>query len=95
MKIPGPYAQAWKQYKRRRLALWLVFLSYLPGMVFLTWVLTKLHLGDDLEYLFLLWAGAFMLASARLISWRCLRCGKFYHLKWIVPISLCPEMPPL
>jgi len=79
------YTAAWRDYRKRRLVFWGVFLSYMPGAMALFFgvglPLSSLT-GIKADYFFYPIAGAWMLAflitRLRITSFLCPRCGKFF-----------------
>ena len=85
MTRPSHYAEAWNDYRKRRLVFAAVLLSYVPGVWLVAVPLSSLT-GIKSDYLGYPAAGAWMLAflitSARLTLFPCPRCGKHFVKSW-------------
>jgi hypothetical protein len=65
-----------------RRTMWIVWLSGVPvmalaGLLDLPWLIGPIAV---------VWMGAYIVTSVRVVTARCPRCDEFYHLKW--PIGL-------
>jgi hypothetical protein len=79
------YAEAWNEYRKRRLIFAAVLLSYVPG-VWLAAVPISLLTGIKSDYFAYPAMGAWMLAFLvtwlRLATFRCPRCGNHFFTSW-------------
>jgi hypothetical protein len=78
------YAAQWNEYRRRRRIYWILFLSYVPGVVLvgfpLAYYFSSEWLGMSVAGL---WMLAWVVARMRMYNWRCPRCGDwFFHTFW-------------
>jgi hypothetical protein len=82
-RFVGPYSTRWSDYKRRRNLFWLVFLTYIPGVVILGIPLSKLLHADSIVFVIVaLWMLAFVVVGNYWGFWKCPRCGKPFFRKW-------------
>jgi hypothetical protein len=89
MDQPADYTAAWRDYRKRRFVFWVVFLSYMPGvMAFFLGVGLPLAsmTGIKPDYFFFAIAGTWMLAfvvtNLRAVSFPCPRCGQHFFRTW-------------
>ena len=83
------YTAAWRDYRKRRLVFWAVFLGYIPGVLVLfvgIGLPISALIGIKPDYFFYPIAGswmlAFMIAGLRTGLFRCPRCGKWFFATW-------------
>src|SRR5260221_5189707 len=89
MSAHPDYSAAWRDYRRRRLIFWAVFLGYTPGgfvLFFVGGLPIAIHTGISPDYLFYPIAGSWMLAFL-IASWLvglfcCPRCRKWFFATW-------------
>jgi hypothetical protein len=83
--MQSDYAAAWRDYRKRAIIFWVIFLSYLPGVgvIFLmigpslaAW--TGIKLDNVGLMIALCWMIAFAIAGFRLSLFRCPRCGNSF-----------------
>jgi hypothetical protein len=88
------YRRQWQEYKRRNRIFWSIFLTYLPGVALIGFLLSRLF-GSDMVFLVLAisWMVAFLIAQTYLSNWKC---------PWeaippgpLVPQHTCEEVPAL
>ena len=75
------YTEDWRRYKKARNTLWLVFLSYLPGVPLVAWGVSKVVRRESSELwvpVALVWMAALVLATLRVYRWRCPKCEKSF-----------------
>ncbi len=83
------YAAAWREFRKRRLIFWAIFLGYIPG-VLIIWIAIGLPVsaltGIKPDYFFypiaLCWLFMFLIASLRVGLFRCPRCHKWFFATW-------------
>ena len=81
----GEYSAAWADYRRRARMFWFVFLTYLPGVLFLSrGVGAVFGIEQPFFEVAIVWMAAFALAGWYRNGWRCPRCGQpfFYRRFW-------------
>jgi hypothetical protein len=84
------YPAAWRELRRRRRFLWVLFLGYIPGVAalcFLVWLAVTMTAGSKqgevaCAIIALLWILAFAAAAIRLTLFRCPRCHRLFHSTW-------------
>ena len=77
----GPYAAAWRSYRRTSWAFWSLFVFYLPGLAFVSnaFGLTR-DGGGTITVAALLWLLLFAVIGYRKSNFSCPRCGElFFH----------------
>jgi len=85
MSTRPDYSDAWRDYRRRRLVFWAVFLGYVPGVMLILFAvglpLSALS-GIKPDYFAYpvagAWMLAFLIASVRLSWFRCPCCHKWF-----------------
>ena len=77
--IQAPYADAWKDYRRRRFVMWAMFLGYMPGVVILNRIDTQVlrNLVPPVSIAFA-WMVVFLGAVIWYGMWKCPRCHKHF-----------------
>lgn len=79
----GDYSAQWAEYRRRRNIFLLVFVTYVPGMLLLSPVVSRVVGEKNGSFaVFVCWAVAFGVTGSRMIYWKCPRCRKWFHAKW-------------
>jgi hypothetical protein len=77
------YEAEWRDYRKRRRLFWIVWLTYIPGVIAIALPLQYLFASETPIYFVALgWMAAFFLSGWRLGSWPCPRCGKWFFAKW-------------
>jgi len=83
------YTAAWRDYRKRILVFWAVFLGYMPGVLVLFFGIglpISALIGIKPDYFFYPLAGswmlAFLIASLRAGLFCCPRCGKWFFATW-------------
>jgi len=83
---PTNYASAWHELRRREFIYWLIFFTFLPGVVGLIKLLDWLSagLGDHAgQWIAIAWGGAWILSGYWRTTFRCPRCGeRFVADRW-------------
>ena len=73
----------WRDLRRRQRIVWLVFLSYIPGIVILSIPLEALFDSETPVFVVaVLWFVALAVASGYMENWKCPRCGKPFFRTW-------------
>lgn len=80
---PGPtavaptYAAAWQDFRRRRRAVWIIWLTYLPGAGGVA-ALGQRVVGSGTPGIVVavMWMAAFLASGLRVGAFRCPRCGE-------------------
>jgi hypothetical protein len=78
----GPYAPAWRRYRRQSRAFWLVFVLYIPAIAALNRALVSAQRDNPTAIALAAFAGlvAFAAIGYRKWNFRCPRCGElFFH----------------
>jgi hypothetical protein len=65
--------------RRLRRIMWIVWLSGVPLMALVGGLLDSPSLIAPLS---VIWMGAYIVTSVRVVSARCPPCGELYHLRW-------------
>jgi hypothetical protein len=80
----GPYSASWAEYRRRRNLYWLVWLTYIPGVLIIGLPLSWLFHSNGAAFAVAgLWMVAFVAAANYLGFWKCPRCRKpFSRGRW-------------
>ena len=80
------YEAAWHQYRTCSIRYWLVFLTYIPGVLIFGWLLSFILNTNTAHGLVAFsWMGLWMVAGQGFVGFRCPRCGnrffarKSYH----------------
>jgi len=78
------YEEQWKSYRRRSRLSWLVFLTYIPGVLIIGVPLRDIFSSDIPVYVVAgLWILALIVIGNYAIAWRCPRCGEpFFKGSW-------------
>lgn len=79
------YDSEWNDLRRRLLIFWIVFLSYVPGVLVL--VLSARSLAPSLDdqapqWIAGMWLGAFAVAGVYRSLFRCPRCRRRFFCSW-------------
>lgn len=83
MAIQQPYAEQWRDYRKRRRIFLVVCITYLPGVFILAYPLIRLVGSDHPVYIIAgTWMLGFLIAGLRFSHWRCPRCGNWFFAKW-------------
>jgi len=86
------YASAWRDLRRREAAYWIIFFTYLPGVVGLFKLLDWLApgLGHSLaQWIAIAWGAAWIFSGYRRLAIHCPRCGeRFVADRWWETSSL-------
>ncbi len=76
------YESNWKEYKKLRWIFWLIFLTYVPGVLAISFPLMWLLKSDIPFYIVALcWMVMFVVTRWRLSRWHCPRCGRWFFAK--------------
>ncbi len=79
------YLSSWRDYRRRRITFWIVFLGGGPFVVLVGAAVTRLSPSSaGVVATWVVWAACFAVSSNRLLRWRCPRCGERFF--WAGPI---------
>ena len=79
----GPYAEAWKTYRRYRRAFWLVWICYVPVIGLIAAVSQWLfHSFVPAMVAASGWMLLFLVVGVRYQTFRCPRCGEPFSGKW-------------
>ena len=77
------YAAQWDDYRKRNKIFWLVFATYLPGVVVIGIPLARFfHTGVMVGIIAGFWMIAFVVSRTHLRFWKCPRCSKPFFQKW-------------
>ena len=81
MEDEGPYAEAWRRYRRSSRAFWILFELFLPGVAGANRVLGSARGGGTAIFVVAFaWMVAFAVVGYRKWNLRCPRCGElFFH----------------
>jgi len=88
----GPYAAAWKDFKRRQRINWILWIGYLPVGGLAIWIGSLV--GSDIPAFIIVipWFCAIPVAWIYLLSFRCPRCSRLFFFRfgaaWQNPIRL-------
>jgi len=89
MDMKADYAAAWRDFRRRRMIFWAVFLGYVPCVLALFFVvglpvasLTEVKSDYFFYAIALCWMAAFLVTSIRAAHFPCPRCGKRFFATW-------------
>jgi hypothetical protein len=78
-----PYSAGWVEYRRRRNLYWLVWLTYIPGVLIIGLPLSWLFHSNIAAFVVAgLWMVAYVAAANYLGFWKCPRCGKPFSRGW-------------
>ena len=73
------YDAQWREYRRRRNLFWLIWLTYIPGVLVIGLPLESLIKSEvPIYFVAFGWLIAFAVAGWRLSYWRCPHCGKWF-----------------
>ncbi|MDD5492036.1 MAG: hypothetical protein PHV60_05075 [bacterium] len=77
------YEHQWQEYKKRRNLFWIIWLTYLPGVLIIGYPLGKFFRSETpFIILAVVWMVFFIIAGTRFSYWKCPRCGNSYFAKW-------------
>ena len=77
------YSEQWKNYRRWRRLLLLIFLGYIPGVWLISTSLTRYLNWEHAEMVIALsWMFAFAVIGIRFTLWPCPRCGRGFFATW-------------
>src|ERR1051325_3073087 len=83
IQTEGVYSVQWEDYRRRRNLFWIVFLTYIPGILIIGIPLACLFHSNVVGPIVAgLWMLAFIVVSNYWGFWKCPRCGKPFFRKW-------------
>ena len=84
--IQRPYADAWREYRRRTRLAWLLFIGFIPLLALVALVTRADHGGGDFIFSItaLIWFIVWTITSLRLGRFQCPRCKRDYFHKWPV-----------
>jgi hypothetical protein len=78
------YEQEWRDYRKRRKFFWVIFFTFLPGVVAIGLPLQLAFKSELPVYITaLIWMAAFVISGCRLTFWPCPRCKKWYFTNWL------------
>ena len=87
--MQADHAAAWRDYRKRTIVFWVVFLSYVPGVAAIFFAigpslaaLTGIKPDNIGMMIALCWMIAFAIAGFRLSLFRCPRCGEPFFSTW-------------
>jgi hypothetical protein len=72
-------AEGLSRIRRLRRTMWIVWLSGVPLMALVGGLLDSPSLIGPIA---LIWMGAYIVTSFRVVLSRCPRCGELYHYRW-------------
>ena len=77
-------AKHWEGYRRRRYVFWLVWVTYVPGVLIIGLPLRWLFGSDVPIYIVAgAWLIAFLMSGNWMTMWKCPRCGRsFFRTPW-------------
>lgn len=79
------YEQEWREYRKRRNTFFIIFATYIPGVLLFALLLQRLARSDTATLIIaFVWILAFGVAAVRVTTWPCPRCGKWFHAKWLM-----------
>lgn len=82
LKTPIDNEQAWREYMKRNLAFWGLFLGFLPGMVLIATVGERFGLRNAFGFAGIVWFAATIVVAIWRMSWKCPQCKKSFYYKW-------------
>ncbi|HEU4714985.1 MAG TPA: hypothetical protein VFS76_25720 [Pyrinomonadaceae bacterium] len=82
MKTPINYELAWREFLKRNLVFWGLFVGFVPGMVLISEVGRKYGVSEAFGFAGFAWMAAVIVAAIWRMSWKCPRCRKRFYYKW-------------
>ena len=92
--VPGPKKEPdgkglryWREYRSRRRWYWVSFFAFIPYALILFTVIDaypRLPSESIIVLGLCLYLGVSSVPSVRFLRWRCPRCGKPFHMRWLL-----------
>jgi hypothetical protein len=80
---PNEYQENWQRYRKLRNLYFVIWLGYIPAVYVFTVLMSKAFGTFFPSFVFAgIWMLMFAATGARLSTWPCPKCGKWFSVSW-------------